>query len=297
MVDVRRKKLKQSPYRVMRAILIAAAIVTLAVVLYRIDTFQKKKSTKRMGWIRDRASPEQLILHQEQEKLLLGEASLDEDKEEDEAEEEKKGLEQPVDPDEGIPPEPPQHRQFIMTLAGLSGPESRHEVYFETRADWSPIGVEHFHRLVEEAHFYDQCRFFRVVPKFVVQFGIAADPATQERWKHVVLKDDPVKYTNERGTITFATSGPNTRTTQLFINLRDNSPLDRQGFSPIGRVLADGMEWIERINDVYREKPQQGKITQQGNQYLAIEFPELSFVESIRPLDQGDSERRMRNEQ
>lgn len=118
------------------------------------------------------------------------------------------------------------------------------------------------------------------VPNFVVQFGLAGDPEITKQWKSQVLKDDPVVQSNVRGTLTYATSGPNTRTTQLFINLRDNAGLDRQGFAPIGKVIQ-GMEYIsDGINDEYREQPNQGKISQQGNAYLHEHFPRLSYVES-----------------
>ena len=171
-----------------------------------------------------------------------------------------------------------------MTLAGLTGDEPRHEIILELRSDWAPIGVAHFKKLVTEASFYNQCRFFRVVPNFVVQFGIAANPDLQNQWKKTVLKDDPVLQSNTRGTISFATSGPNTRTTQLFINLSDNKALDSQGFAPIGRVLDDGMDWIDKINPKHRQEPAQGKIQRRGNEYLKEEFPDLSYIESIRAV-------------
>lgn len=173
-------------------------------------------------------------------------------------------------------------RKFRMQLAGLKNGATG-SVLFETRPDWAPLGVEHFHKLLDE-HFYDQCRFFRVLPNFVVQFGIAADPQVQKKWRDVgSIKDDPVATTNARGTITFATSGKDTRTTQLFINKKDNKYLDKEGFAPIALVL-EGMEVVDEIEDKYKEKPGQGKIVNQGNEYLQQEFPDLSYIVSIQEV-------------
>jgi peptidyl-prolyl cis-trans isomerase A (cyclophilin A) len=148
--------------------------------------------------------------------------------------------------------------------------------------------VQHFHDLVD-AHFYDQCRFFRVVDNFVVQFGLAADPTVQAQWKGKVLKDDPVTTTNAAGTLTYATSGKDTRTTQLFINTnkRGNKFLDDQGFSPFA-IITKGMEHVNRINNEYGEKPGQGKLQNQGNIYLEKEFPHLSYINVIRPATAQD---------
>ena len=133
-------------------------------------------------------------------------------------------------------------------------PTGTFKVKFETTAgdfvievhrDWSPIGAERFHRLVE-AGFYDDCRFFRVLPNFMVQFGVNGDPAIHQEWQKNLL-DDPRKEHNEKGYVTFATSGRNTRTTQVFINYRDNANfLDGQGFTPFGKVV-EGMDVVEQI--------------------------------------------------
>lgn len=144
-----------------------------------------------------------------------------------------------------------------------------------TRA-WAPGGADRFYNLVRHG-FFDGTRFFRVVPGFVVQFGLAADPAVSARWHLASIPDDPVLQHNQRGTITFATAGPNTRTTQLFINYGDNTRLDSQGFSPFGRV-ADGMGVVDKIYAEYGERPDQGMIEMRGNAYLAAQFPRLDSI-------------------
>jgi len=149
-------------------------------------------------------------------------------------------------------------------------------VEVEVHRDWAPLGADRFYRLVKSGYF-DGAAFFRVVPNFVVQFGLAANPAVTKKWD-VKIKDDPVKQTNRVGSIVFATAGPNTRTTQLFINLRSNSSLDGMGFAPFGMVLGDGMQVVEKINSEYGERPDQGSITSQGKAYLDAKFPRLDYI-------------------
>ena len=165
-------------------------------------------------------------------------------------------------------------REFTFQLASLKGGKTGN-VVIRTKPSWSPLGVEHFHQLMD-SNFYDEARFFRVVPNFIVQFGIPAVPT--KKWKQPI-KDDPVLQTNARGTLTFATSGANTRTTQLFINTRKggNKFLDKEGFSPIGEVI-EGIEFVDEIDDEYGEQPNQGKIQNQGNEYLNKNFPKLSYI-------------------
>jgi peptidyl-prolyl cis-trans isomerase A (cyclophilin A) len=146
-----------------------------------------------------------------------------------------------------------------------------------TRA-WAPLGADRFYNLVKNGFFTD-ASFFRVVPDFVVQFGISAKPEISQAWDNARIKDDPVTQTNRRGSLTFATAGPNTRTTQLFINLVDNPRLDTMGFSPFGQVV-EGMEAVEKIYSGYGETPDQARITSEGKVYLDKEFPKLDSIKS-----------------
>ena len=146
----------------------------------------------------------------------------------------------------------------------------------EVNRSWAPNGADRFHELVT-SRFYNDAGFFRVVPGFVVQFGLNADPAVQKKWTDAKIKDDPVVASNKRGFVTFAMAGPNTRTSQLFINYDDNSRLDQLGFSPFG-VVVHGMDVVEKINSKYGERPSQGSITAKGNVYLKESFPELDYI-------------------
>ena len=141
---------------------------------------------------------------------------------------------------------------------------------------WAPKGADRFYNLVKYG-FFDNDRFFRVMPNFMVQFGINGDPTIQAPWQDANITDDPVKESNKRGRITFATRGPDSRTTQVFINFRDNGPLDGQGFAPFGEVES-GMEAVDKINAQYGEQPQQPLIQRQGNAYLTQSFPKLDYV-------------------
>lgn len=144
----------------------------------------------------------------------------------------------------------------------------------EVHRDWAPIGARRFEELVKSGY-YNGARFFRVVPDFVVQFGLAADPAVTKKWDKTI-PDDPVLQTNRVGSLVFATAGPNTRTTQLFINLKGNQFLDDKGFAPFAMVV-EGMDVVQSIYPGYGENPDQGQITARGNAYLTA-FPKLDFI-------------------
>jgi peptidyl-prolyl cis-trans isomerase A (cyclophilin A) len=148
----------------------------------------------------------------------------------------------------------------------------------EVTRSLAPNGADRFYNLVRSGYFTD-IAFFRVVPGFMCQFGIHGDPAVSAKWRGANITDDPVKSSNTRGAITFATAGPNTRTTQLFINFGNNGGLDRQGFSSFGKVI-EGMDVVDKINSEYGETPNQGSIQTQGNAYLKKEFPNLDYIKS-----------------
>jgi cyclophilin family peptidyl-prolyl cis-trans isomerase len=152
----------------------------------------------------------------------------------------------------------------------------------DVRRDWAPNGADRFFNLVKNG-FYDNVRFFRVITGFMVQFGINGDPKISSVWREARIRDDAVKQSNKRGYITFATAGPNTRTTQVFINFGDNAGLDGQGFAPFGQV-ATGMDVVDKINPEYGEGaprgrgPDQGRTQMEGNAYLTKDFPKMDFV-------------------
>jgi len=151
---------------------------------------------------------------------------------------------------------------------------------------WAPRGVDRFYRLVND-HYYDRVKFFRVLPNFMAQFGIHGDPATDKKWIDANIPDDPVVQSNRRGFVTYATGGPNTRTTQLFINTRDNQRLDAMGFAPLGKVIK-GMEVVDRLYTGYGEGapggrgPMQDRIHGEGNAYLNKSFPKLDSIVTAR---------------
>jgi cyclophilin family peptidyl-prolyl cis-trans isomerase len=277
-----------------RLVIFLASIGAITLFLFRIDSDFVKKDRKRLGSRPVLLSPEQLVsdvrpparetLQQTQPQKQKQQVKVNH------------GGRLPTSAElKGVKNESSEHREdsspesqadrgrkrYRIELANLAGGGSG-TVVLETRPTWAPIGVKHFEELVAD-HFYDECRFFRVLPNFVVQFGINGSPQIQALWRRAVLRDDPVLQSNARGTITYATSGKNTRSTQLFINKKDNKYLDKEGFAPFGVVL-EGMDFIDRINDEYGEKPDQGKVQNQGNDYLDQEFPNLSYIASIREI-------------
>lgn len=149
----------------------------------------------------------------------------------------------------------------------------------EGRKAWAPLGAERFYQLCREGYF-NNTAFFRVVPGFVVQFGLAADPAVTAQWSTQEMKDDPVKESNKAGTVTFASRGPNTRTTQVFINFADNARLDGMGFQVFGKVIQ-GMDVVNKITAEYGERPRQDLITSQGDEYISKFFPNIDKIKNV----------------
>ena len=161
---------------------------------------------------------------------------------------------------------------------------SEGEFVVEAHREWAPLGVDRLYNLVR-AGFYDDSRFFRIRAGYIAQFGIAGDPEVAVVWRDRTFEDDPVRETNTRGRIAYAMTGPDTRTTQLYINLVDNTHLDAQGFAPLGEVV-EGMEVVDRLYAGYDEGAgggmrggEQGKIFSEGNAHLDREFPNLSKLE------------------
>ena len=154
-------------------------------------------------------------------------------------------------------------------------------IHIDVERALAPRGADRFYSLVR-AGYYDGCAFFRVVPGFVAQVGISPDPRVNKVWRDAPIQDDPVVGNNDAGTVTFATSGPNARTTQFFINFRENRRLDAMGFAPFGRVRD--MAVVGKIHDGYGEGaprgrgPQQGRIHREGEAYLKAEFPDLDVI-------------------
>ena len=212
----------------------------------------------------------------------------------------------------------PTGRVIELTLQNLEGQEGNSgSIKIQLDPEWAPRGVERFevrsqfwclraisqlaslqdsfsaliHQKLTEIGFWKECRIFRVLPGFVVQFGINGNPSVQGQWRGANLSDDPVRQTNARGTVVFATAGPNSRTTQIFINTRDqgNAFLDGQGFAPIGKVI-EGMDLVDKCFAGYGEGapqgrgPNQGLIQLRGNSYLKENFPKLTYIEDAKIL-------------
>ena len=169
------------------------------------------------------------------------------------------------------------------------------EFTVEVTREWAPLAADRFYNLVK-AGYYTDIAFFRVIDGFMAQFGLHGDPSVGAVWRNAKIKDDPVgNVSNLRGTLTFATAGPNTRTTQLFINFGNNANLDitsgpgapKAGFAPFGKITGDGMSVVDKIYKGYGEGaprgrgPSQGTIQAQGNKYLKEKFPKLSYIKTV----------------
>ena len=161
------------------------------------------------------------------------------------------------------------------------------DMVLEIHRAWAPNGADRFYNLVKIG-FFDGCEFFRVVDNFMAQIGIHGDPMVASKWRDANFPDDPsAGQSNQRGVVTFATAGPNTRTTQFFINFRDNSFLDNQGFPPIGKVIQ-GDDVLDKLYRGYGEGapqgngPDQGRIQAEGNAYLKAQFPNLDAIKTAR---------------
>jgi peptidyl-prolyl cis-trans isomerase A (cyclophilin A) len=177
---------------------------------------------------------------------------------------------------------PATAQPFTVLLDTTKGP-----IHIEVHPEWAPLGAARFRELVEAGYFTDVA-FFRVVEGFMAQIGIHGDPAVNNRWRENSFPDDPVTQSNTRGMLSFATRGPNTRTTQFFINFVDNRNLDGMGFSPFARVREADMAIVDSLYNGYGEGaprgagPDQGRMHAEGNTYLRASFPNLDYVRSAR---------------
>ena len=183
----------------------------------------------------------------------------------------------PEEPAPGMPEEGRAPDAYSVELDTTRGP-----VVIDVRRDWAPKGADRFYELIGKGYYTD-IAFFRVVPGFVVQFGMSGDPQTNASWSNLPIQDDPVKASNSRGTVTFATSGPNSRTTQIFINLGNNARLDGMGFAPFGKVKD--ISKVDAIYSGYGERPNQGMIRAKGNEYLKESFPKLDYIKSAKIIE------------
>src|SRR5262249_48783104 len=177
---------------------------------------------------------------------------------------------------------PPTLREQAPPVYKAKFDTSKGVFVIEVRRDWAPNGADRFYNLVKNG-FYDNVRFFRVISGFMVQFGISGNPQLSAQWREARIKDDPVKQSNRRGYITYAMAGPDTRTSQVFINFADNTGLDSQGFSPFGRIIT-GMNVVDALNAEYGEGaprgrgPDQGRLQMEGNAYLAKDYPRMDYI-------------------
>lgn len=187
-----------------------------------------------------------------------------------------------LDPDQATEQAPDVFRVRFETTEG--------DFVVEVHREWAPIGADRFYNLVKIGY-YDEVTFFRVLDNFMAQFGIHGDPKVAAVWQYAQIPDDPVTQSNKRGMVTYAKTGaPNSRTTQLFINYKDNSMLDGQGFAPFGKVV-EGMSVVDGLYSKYGEGapsgmgPSQGRAQSEGNRYFRREFPDLDHIKTARLVE------------
>jgi peptidyl-prolyl cis-trans isomerase A (cyclophilin A) len=194
-----------------------------------------------------------------------------------------------VTPDE--PPAEPIPEALLPPASHSASPDSYTITWETTKGafdttctrSWAPNGADRLYHLVQSG-FYEDIAYFRVIDGFMAQFGLHGNPAVTKQWKEASIDDDPAGQSNKLGYLTFATSGPNTRTTQLFINFGDNARLDESGFTPVCTVDGKGMDTVNALYKGYGEGaprgrgPSQGLIHKRGNEYLRESFPELDYI-------------------
>lgn len=187
-----------------------------------------------------------------------------------------------------LDPRAPEFSRTAPDIYRVRFETSRGDFVVEAERAWAPLGADRFFNLVENG-FYDGNRFFRVIPGFVAQFGLHGHPVIADRWRAERMRDDPYRQTNARGTLSFASAGAHSRSTQVFINLRDNSNLDGAGFVPFARVVS-GMEIVDALYAEYGEGaprgsgPDQDRIRLEGNAYLESDFPRLDLIRRARVI-------------
>lgn len=199
----------------------------------------------------------------------------------------------PADQQPGADQQPADTEQAGLDSFSAKFETTAGDFVVDVHPEWAPEGAKRFKELVEQG-FYTDIAVFRVIDGFMAQFGIHGDPTVMAKWRDSKIPDDPRRpdVSNARGFVTFATAGPNTRTTQLFINYGNNAMLDSQGFTPFGKVAGDGMEVVEKFYKGYGEGaprgrgPDQGRLQNQGNEYLKKEFPEMTYIKSITLIEQ-----------
>jgi peptidyl-prolyl cis-trans isomerase A (cyclophilin A) len=175
--------------------------------------------------------------------------------------------------EEGLNASPARYSVKLTTTKG--------EVVIDVTRAWAPRGADRFHELVQKGYSHD-CAFFRVLDGFMAQTGVNGDPAVSSQWQTKRIQDDPVEQSNRRGYVSFAMAGPNSRTTQFFINYSDNRRLDSMGFAPFGQVRD--MTAVDALYSGYGEGaprgrgPSQGRLQSEGNTYLRAEFPQLDYI-------------------